>query len=110
MVFETAAKVLSYGEDCGMVIGEFWVDDNMYDVVVSEDNSYSNDIRVEIDNIEGYDDQVISNHHRINTTGFRSYAGTERSAKLPENDEELEAYVLKALSMDDTRLSGLSGL
>lgn len=86
--------------DEGVAYGDFWIEDDLYDVVVRE-NKVLGEVEVEIENLEQYETQSIEKKHVMTGKGReRTYAGTEDSAGLPQDNSELEAYVLKALNQD----------
>ena len=98
MDFETAAKVLTYDEEGGQVIGEFWVENESYDVLLSKE-SYLEGVVVQIEDLDSFQGSIVNRHHVINEAkNARSVSGTEYQARLPEDNNELEAYVLKALN------------
>ena len=101
MNLETAAKILRTDEDKKQVEGEFWVENSFYEVFLEYERTFGR-VRVEIDHQDLEDELYVETHHTMTGEGVnRSYAGTEADARMPETNEEMEAYVLKSLNSAD---------
>ncbi|QGA80285.1 hypothetical protein [Candidatus Nanohalobium constans] len=95
------AEILTADREEGILIGEAILEGKRLDLYL-ESNLWSGTVGVDVENSEAYDVQEIESTPSIayNEDGtvslaYRSDAGHPR---LPETDEELSAYVLKALS------------
>lgn len=123
MTLETAAKLLEREEtDSGEIVyGDFWIEDEHYEVKV-ESQSYLSGVTVEIggdeeeewtehnylDSLknEDTDDMFVKEgvdvHVKIDDRD-RTVVLTTYNARLPETDEELEAYARRAIDSVNSR-------
>jgi len=98
MEFETAAKILRCEDE--KVEGEFWIENTVYTVQLNEEHVYGI-VKVDIKELEDFEPKYIANHHNMSQGEKRNYTEVEGGASLPDTNEELEAYVLKALKSND---------
>lgn len=95
---DISANILTRDEDEGDLIGEAWEEDDLLDLYLEEE-PWAGRVRVDIENLDDYKPQYIETHYRIDKNGARYLSTTseQRAAKLPQNNSELEAYVVAAL-------------
>ena len=101
MGWDFAAEILTADRDEGILIGEARLEGRRLDLYLEED-PWVGTVKVDVENSETYEVQEIGSKPSIvqNDDGTVSlaYRSDEDYPKLPETDEELTAYVLKALS------------